>query len=228
MLKFLLTGAVLGFSAGISPGPLLALIISETIRHHAFSGIKVAFAPLITDAPIVTLCFLVLNQVSNIPAILGVISILGGLYVAWLGIDNLRVKEINLTARTVSSRSLWKGVVTNALSPHPYLFWLSVGSPLMVRALEMSEITLVLFLAGFYFCLIGAKVAIAILVGQSKRILSNYVFKIVNHIMGIILMLFAGLLIRDGIRYLSSIMLMLEESNRFMGNPFYAVYISWI
>jgi len=201
MMKFLLTGVVLGFSAGISPGPLLALIISETIRHHTFAGVKVAFAPLITDVPIVVLCFLVLNRVSNVPAVLGVISILGGLYVAWLGIDSLRVKDINLTARTVSSRSLWKGVVTNALSPHPYLFWLSVGSPLMVRALEVSNVSLILFLAGFYFCLIGAKVVIAILVGQSKHFLSDRVFKILNHVMGIILIVFAGILMRDGIRY---------------------------
>jgi len=200
-MKFLLTGVVLGFSAGISPGPLLALIISETIRHHTFAGVKVAFAPLITDVPIVVLCFLVLNRVSNVPAVLGVISILGGLYVAWLGIDSLRVKDINLTARTVSSRSLWKGVVTNALSPHPYLFWLSVGSPLMVRALEVSNVSLILFLAGFYFCLIGAKVVIAILVGQSKHFLSDRVFKILNHVMGIILIVFAGILMRDGIRY---------------------------
>ncbi|MDY6953588.1 MAG: LysE family translocator, partial [Thermodesulfobacteriota bacterium] len=46
-------GIVLGLSAGFAPGPLLALVISQTLRHNAVEGLKVALAPLVTDLPII-------------------------------------------------------------------------------------------------------------------------------------------------------------------------------
>lgn len=49
---FIIMGAIFGFIAGISPGPLLTLVITETITHNKSEGIKIAIAPLITDLPI--------------------------------------------------------------------------------------------------------------------------------------------------------------------------------
>ena len=48
-MDFIVMGAIFGFAAGISPGPLLTLVITETIKHNKTEGIKVALAPLITD-----------------------------------------------------------------------------------------------------------------------------------------------------------------------------------
>ena len=48
-------GLVYGLSAGFSPGPLMALVISQTLKHGIREGAKVAVAPLITDLPIILL-----------------------------------------------------------------------------------------------------------------------------------------------------------------------------
>ena len=48
----LLVGFLLGAPAGFSPGPMLVLIISETLRRGIHAGAKVAFMPLITDIPL--------------------------------------------------------------------------------------------------------------------------------------------------------------------------------
>ena len=53
ILPFLFAGLVLGLSGGLVPGPLLTLVASETLRHGAAAGIRVALAPLLTDAPII-------------------------------------------------------------------------------------------------------------------------------------------------------------------------------
>jgi len=55
MLNFLTIGTLLGLSAGLAPGPLLTLVISETLQHDIKSGVKVALAPFITDLPIIIL-----------------------------------------------------------------------------------------------------------------------------------------------------------------------------
>jgi threonine/homoserine/homoserine lactone efflux protein len=37
-------------------------------------------------------------------------------------------------------KSLTKGILANALSPHPYLFWLSVGAPTMSKAISVGSV----------------------------------------------------------------------------------------
>ncbi|MCX9013779.1 MAG: hypothetical protein OIN89_03135 [Candidatus Methanoperedens sp.] len=51
-LTFLVSGMIFGLTSGISPGPLLTLVISETLKNGSSGGMKVAVAPLITDIPI--------------------------------------------------------------------------------------------------------------------------------------------------------------------------------
>ena len=43
-LTYITTGFILGLS-GLIPGPLLTLVISETLKHGVKEGIKVAASP---------------------------------------------------------------------------------------------------------------------------------------------------------------------------------------
>jgi threonine/homoserine/homoserine lactone efflux protein len=45
LIEFLVLGSFLGLAAGTSPGPLLAVTISETLQHGKWEGIKVAVSP---------------------------------------------------------------------------------------------------------------------------------------------------------------------------------------
>ena len=81
----LIAGLTLGFSAGISPGPMLALTISETLKYGVNTGIKVALAPLVTDTPIVAGSVFLLSELSNLESIFGIISIIGALVLFYLG-----------------------------------------------------------------------------------------------------------------------------------------------
>ena len=59
---FLLSGVIFGLTLGVSPGPLLTLVISETLKHNRKEGIKVAIALTITDLPIVLITLLILSK----------------------------------------------------------------------------------------------------------------------------------------------------------------------
>jgi threonine/homoserine/homoserine lactone efflux protein len=78
MINYLAMGAVLGLSSGFAPGPLLTLVISETLRHDMKAGVKVALAPMITDLPIIILTLFIFSKLSNFHDILGIISLSGG------------------------------------------------------------------------------------------------------------------------------------------------------
>jgi hypothetical protein len=53
MITALATGAFLGLSCGLAPGPLLALLLAQTLRHGPREGCKIALTPLVADAPII-------------------------------------------------------------------------------------------------------------------------------------------------------------------------------
>ena len=82
MLGLIVQGISFGFAAGTSPGPLQTFIISVTLSRGWRRGIVITFAPLITDAPIIFLMTVLLNELPN--EIIRAIQIVGGVFVLWL------------------------------------------------------------------------------------------------------------------------------------------------
>ncbi len=197
---FVGVGLLLGLSAGFAPGPLLTLVVSETLRRGVGAGIRVAIAPVLTDLPIILLSLLVLGGLSRYTTLLGLISLCGALVVSVMAIDVLR-SDPSLDAgsgRTLGS--LYKGVLANALSPHPYLFWISVGGPLMLKAEAVSLSVAVAFVVAFYVTLLGSKVAIAVAVGRSRAFLAGGVYRVVLRVLGVLLLGLALGLFYDGLQ----------------------------
>ena len=194
--------AVLGLSAGFAPGPLLALVVSETLSNNMSEGVKVAIAPVITDLPIILIAIALLDRVSQSMMLLALISFGGAVFVARLGIANLRAKGVVFSEQPVRSRSFSRGVITNLLSPHPYLFWLTVGVPIMIKASEQSFLLVIIFLLIFYVLLVGSKIFLALLVDRSRAFLQGKVYIMTMRILGLLLLAFSISLFRDGVSLL--------------------------
>ncbi|RPJ16112.1 MAG: LysE family translocator [Desulfobacteraceae bacterium] len=205
MIHFLTIGTVLGLSAGFAPGPLLTLVISETLQHDIKSGVKVALAPIITDLPIIILTLLILSKLSNFHNILGIISLAGGLFILFMGYKNLRTKRVEINFNEIKSKSFAKGVLANALSPHPYLFWFSVGAPTMTKAMSQDIGAPTAFIISFYFFLVGSKIMLAILIGKSKFLLSGRAYIFTMRFLGLVLCVLAIVLFHDGLNLLKII-----------------------
>jgi threonine/homoserine/homoserine lactone efflux protein len=202
MLNFLAIGTLLGLSAGFAPGPLLALVISETLQHDIKSGVKVAIAPAITDLPIIIFTLFILAKLSNFHDILGIISLIGGFFVLFMGYESIRTKGIEITFPETTPKSLTKGILANALNPHPYLFWFSVGAPTMIKAMRQDMISPLVFISSFYVSLIGSKILTAILVGRSKNFLEGNAYIYTMRFLGLVLCIIAVALFRDGLKLL--------------------------
>ena len=195
----------MGLSAGFAPGPLLTLVISETLQHDIKSGVKVALAPIITDLPIIILTLFILAKLSNFHNILGIISLTGGFFILFMGYESIRTKGVELNIQETESQSLRKGILANALNPHPYLFWFSVGAPTMTEAMRQNIIAPLAFISSFYALLVGSKILLAILVGKSKSFLSGNVYIYTLRFLGLILCILAFALFLDGLKLLGII-----------------------
>ena len=205
MLNFLGIGLILGLSAGFAPGPLLTLVISETLQHDLKAGVKVALAPIITDLPIIILTLFILVNLSGFHEVLGVISCAGGLFVLYLGVQSIRTKGVELNLQGMRPKSLRKGIIVNALNPHPYLFWFSVGAPTVTKAMKQGIFAPLAFIGSFYALLVGSKIVIALLVGKSRSFLTGNVYIYTMRFLGMALCALAVILFCDGFRLLGFI-----------------------
>ena len=194
-------GLVLGISAGLSPGPLMSLVITQTLEHGKREGIKVSLAPLLTDPPIILVSLLILGQFASQDPILGAIAWLGAGVLLLLARGVWRAEPPGGEGqRGIAPRSILKGLSINLLSPNPWLFWLTIGVPTLLRAETAWEASA--FLLGFYPCLVGGKLGIALLVGRYGTGLRPALYRGIMRGLAILLILFAVLLVRDGARLL--------------------------
>jgi len=200
MIFYLITGIVLGLSSGLSPGPLFALVISETLNYGRKEGIKVAITPLITDVPIVVISYFVIDQFANSDLVYGILSLGGGLFLGFLAFHSFKPKEFDVPAN-LKAQSIRKGVIANFLNPAPYIFWITVGIPTLIKGLNESLAHALLFVIPFYVLLVGSKILMAVLIGKTGKI-NPKLMRYINIVLGIILFALALKFIYDGVGYL--------------------------
>src|SRR5512137_2169296 len=160
MLTALLSGIVLGLSAGLAPGPMLALVLAQTLRHGSREGCKIALTPLVTDAPIILVTLLLASKLAERRPLLGIVSIAGAVFVLYLAWESFRPVRQEADAPAQRPRSWFKGIVTNLLNPHPWLFWLTVGAAILAKTIAQGWLVALAFLFGFYLLLVGSKVMV--------------------------------------------------------------------
>jgi threonine/homoserine/homoserine lactone efflux protein len=199
-VETLATAFVLGLTAGISPGPLLTLVLSSTLERGFGAGARVSLAPVLTDGPIVLAALFVLKDLD--PRWLAAITLLGGLFVVWIGIQTVRSarQELELEARDGGGvRDLARGAIVNLLNPHPWLFWMSVGGPLLIDAWRQSPGLAVAFLVVFYGLIVGSKVLLAWITARGRRSITGIWYKRALVGSGVLLMALGMLLAWRGV-----------------------------
>jgi threonine/homoserine/homoserine lactone efflux protein len=130
---------------------------------------------------------------------MGLLSFIGGLYVAYLAWECFQSGEMESVSVDAQPRSLRKGVVLNLLNPAPYLFWATVGGPLIVQQQEARAAAAALFLSSFYALLVGSKLALAWLTGKSRHLLSRSGYLRLMRFLGLLLIGFAFLLFKKAV-----------------------------
>ena len=88
---------------------------------------------------------------------------------AALAIASLAKQAANSSAAGVD---LWQGALVNILSPHPWLFWITIGAPTLTQPGKAAQATLA-FLLGFYALLLGGKITVAMAVAGGRRFLTD-------------------------------------------------------
>jgi threonine/homoserine/homoserine lactone efflux protein len=172
MWIFLTQGFAMGLYAAMQPGPFQTYILSETLRRGWRKSLPMAFAPLVSDLPPVLLTLLVLSRMPQ--GILDGLRIAGGLLMLYLARGAYKAfteekKEIE-TVEESPAKSLFSAAAINILSPSVYLFWTTIGAPIVLDGWQISPMHGLAFIIGMYAIFIPALAALIILFGQTGKL----------------------------------------------------------
>lgn len=178
MIALLLQGAVLGLSASAAPGPFQAVLVGESLRRGFSRSAPLALVPLASDAPALALVTLVLTQV---PALfLTALTVAGGLVLLGLGAGALRAAltrgaaqppELSRSPRACrGARGFLRAAAVNVTNPNVWIFWSTVGGPILAGAWRASPAGALAFLAAFYTCIGAGNLVILALAGGLAKL----------------------------------------------------------
>lgn len=172
MIVNLVMGITFGFAAAVQPGPFQTFMISRALYNGWRATLPAAFAPLISDIPIIALVLLVLMQV---PARMEhILHLAGGLFLLFLAAGAFRSYRnytVNNTLSLQSARqNLFKATLVNFLNPNPYLSWSLVMGPLLLEAWDEQPASGIALVSGFYATMILTVIGIIILFSTIRKL----------------------------------------------------------
>jgi threonine/homoserine/homoserine lactone efflux protein len=178
VIALLLQASGLGLSCAASPGPFQAVLVAESLRRGPARAAPLALVPIASDAPAIAVVTLVLTQVPAL--LLGALTLAGGVVLLWLGAGALRAAwrpEAGAAMDPAASPGAARGVrgflraaAVNVTNPNVWIFWSTVGGPMLARAWRDAPAGALGFLAAFYACITAGNLAILGLAGGLARL----------------------------------------------------------
>jgi threonine/homoserine/homoserine lactone efflux protein len=172
MWIYILQGIGYGLAAAAQPGPFQTYLISEALTKGWKRTLPAAFAPLISDGPIIALSLLVLSQVPS--WLQRFLYIAGGIflfYLAYGAYKSWKNFDAQIPYRETETRqSILKAALINTFNPNPYIFWSLVTGPIFLAGWRETPAHGLSFMAGFYVTMILGFVALIIVFGSAREL----------------------------------------------------------
>jgi threonine/homoserine/homoserine lactone efflux protein len=207
LLDFIATVVIVTASGALAPGPLSFGILMHGSKGGAWSGFSCAVGHMLVEFPLVLALAFGLLEAANQPFIRESIGLIGGVGLIGFGTlqiyDTLR-RKTNLNEPTKASAlpasSLVLGLALTGLNPYFILWWLTIGSVLIVQALAFAAILGVLLMYVSHVWMDYAFLtALAHLAKKGKSIVGSRYYKLVLVIFGLALIYYGFVFITGAI-----------------------------
>jgi threonine/homoserine/homoserine lactone efflux protein len=201
LLQMVLLGFVIGLTGALAPGPTLVATINASIAGDWTTGLKVSLGHAIVELFLVILILLGLATVA-LPYTT-VIAGIGGIALVVFGILTIKGSR-KATMRTSEVQTIanpyMAGLVTSAANPYFWIWWLSIGSAMVIAGLEGGLALAGAFMVGHWTADIAWYTLVSTGVSKGKTLFSDTVYQKIMGLCGIFLIVF-------GVYYLSRLFL---------------------
>lgn len=121
---------ILGIIGGLTPGPITALMLGQTLRFGWKRGVFVPYALIVSNFFFAPITLLVMSLFSQINVLVTILTAIGGCFLVYLGImewnSQLSIDQRNCT------HPFKKALALDIVNPHPYVFWFTILGPIMI------------------------------------------------------------------------------------------------
>ena len=192
ILGLAIAGATLGLVEGIKPGPLLTMVIRETLSGGLRAGLWTAAAPIFTDGPLVIFSLFAAAWIATNPSALLVITLAGAIFLAQMGYECFGLEPPNMDEDAPPpTGSFLRGIITNLLNPNVYVFWFLIGGPLMASAADEEILAPIAYAITFLVTIMLTKAAIAYAIHRASGNISAIVYRRLLAICGFVMIGFS-------------------------------------
>jgi threonine/homoserine/homoserine lactone efflux protein len=131
---FLASVMLISLSGVLMPGPLFAVTIEKAAKRKS-AGALIAIGHGIVEFPLMFLIFFVLSQFA-IPSFVQIaVGLVGGALMVFMGIQTFRNRHKEEATSSISKRdSIFAGIYTTAANAGFILWWLTIGTALVLHA----------------------------------------------------------------------------------------------
>jgi threonine/homoserine/homoserine lactone efflux protein len=197
ILPTLVLGFLIGLTGALAPGPTLVATINASLAGNWTAGLKVSLGHIVIETAIFFLIILGLASIAS--PYTAQIALLGGIALIIFGIMTIagsRTPTLSATPSHAVASPYMVGLLTSAANPYFWIWWLSVGSDLLISSLEGGILFAAVFMIGHW----GADTAwytfVSTGVSKGKTILADTTYHRIMAACGVFLVLF-------GLYYLS-------------------------
>jgi threonine/homoserine/homoserine lactone efflux protein len=160
---------VISLSGVLMPGPLFAATIQQATKRKS-AGALIAVGHAVVEFPLMFLIYFILTQFSIPSDAQFAVGLIGGLLMVFMGIQTLRNKNKTQENQISQKRdSLFAGIYTTAMNAGFILWWLTIGTALILNAQLFGLIGFSIFAGIHWLCDLSWYTVTALVVFGSQR-----------------------------------------------------------
>jgi threonine/homoserine/homoserine lactone efflux protein len=192
-LQTFLLGLVIGLTGALAPGPTLVATINASISGDWKIGPKVTFGHMIAEMVIFLLIVLGLAAIALSYTI--AIAAIGGVALVVFGALTLagsRGASLNGPAMASASNPYLAGLITSAANPYFWIWWLTIGSAMVIATLSGGIVLAAVFMVGHWCADLGWFTIVSTGVSRGRTILSDTSYRRIMGVCGVFLIVFGA------------------------------------
>ena len=206
LVALFLNSFLIGFSGAIMPGPLQAVDIAETPRHGWKSGPVLCIGHAIAEIGVVVVLALGVAAVASSPVVARTIGVIGGVALLLMGgsmaYDTLK-KRISYEAAAQKKQSGYKlagkGITASLSNPYWFIWWVTIGLALLVKAQEFGIIGPIVFYFGHILSDFVWYTIVSVLLWKGRKLIMGTGLKVLILGCAVFLLYLGGSFIYDGL-----------------------------
>jgi len=199
VLPFLSSVAVISLSGVMMPGPMFAVAVAKSYKSQ-FAGAKMAVGHAIVEIPLMLLIYFGLARFFNEEPVQIALYLVGGAILVWMGIGMFRKRHMVIEkGRDLPYNSVVAGIATSAINPLFFLWWVAVGSMLIMKSLSFGLIGFALLITVHLLCDLGWLSFISVIVYRTKSLWKGKVHEGLLIACSLLLIGFGGWFLSSGI-----------------------------